>query len=73
VTEDADQPQPVLRVVRGEPTAEELAAVLAVITSRAATHRKAGRPPSAWGVSARQLRRPLSPGLGAWRLSQRLR
>ena len=65
--------QPVLRIVRGEPTAEELAALLAVITARAVTHEPAERPRSAWAESARGLRRPISPGPGAWRLSQRLR
>jgi hypothetical protein len=47
--------------------------LLAVITARAVTHEPAERPRSAWAESARGLRRPISPGPGAWRLSQRLR
>jgi hypothetical protein len=64
---DPEAARPLLRVVRGEPTADELAALLAVITAKVATQTKAARPRSAWGDAARRLRRPLSPGPGAWR------
>ncbi|HZB51776.1 MAG TPA: acyl-CoA carboxylase subunit epsilon [Mycobacteriales bacterium] len=59
-----------LRVVRGEPTAEELAALVAVLTARAAAGR-AGRPRlrSAWADPATRLRTPLAPGPAAWRRS----
>jgi Acyl-CoA carboxylase epsilon subunit len=60
---------PMLRVVRGEPTAEELAALLVVLTARAATAPTLARPGSAWADPAGGLRRPLSPGTGAWRRS----
>jgi hypothetical protein len=69
----AGEDQPVLRIVRGGPTDDELAAVLAVITAKAAAHPQFTHPRSAWADPAHQLRRPLSPGPGAWRLSQRLR
>ena len=63
-------PGPVLRVIRGDATPEEIAAVVAVLLSRAAT---ADTPPpsapSAWADRSRLLRRPLSPGPGAWRRS----
>jgi hypothetical protein len=59
--------QPLLRVVRGEPTAEELAALVAVVTARAATIRPVTTPGSAWTDRRRQVRRPLHPGPGAWR------
>ena len=66
VTEPAAAP--LLTVVRGEPTPEQLAALVAVLAARSA----GGDPepvaaPSLW--SAPQLRQPLHPGPGAWRAS----
>ncbi|KWX02426.1 acyl-CoA carboxylase subunit epsilon [Carbonactinospora thermoautotrophica] len=63
---------PFLRVVRGEPTAEELAAVVVVLQARAAAAAGAAapaEPPSAWRDRSRYVRRPLAPGPGAWRAS----
>jgi len=63
----------VLRVVRGDPTPEELAALVAVLAARsaaaAAAASTAAPPPSAWRDRRRYVRRPLSPGPGAWRAS----
>jgi hypothetical protein len=61
---------PLLRVVRGQPTAEELAALIAVVTARAAAA-DADRPRSrsTWADPSRQLRRPMQHGPGAWRRS----
>ena len=71
-----DFDRPVLRVVRGDATPEEIAALVAVLLSRAASAGQAPaggaapRPaPSAWADRSRQLRRPLFPGPGAWRRS----
>jgi hypothetical protein len=66
-----DAERPVLRVVRGDATPEEIAAVLAVLLSRAVPAAGgAPRPaPSAWADRGRQLRRPLFPGPDAWRRS----
>jgi hypothetical protein len=63
-------PPPFLRVVRGEPTAEELAALVAVLAARAAAA-AAGRPRprSAWADPAARLRVPPAPGPAAWRRS----
>ncbi|PSK97029.1 acyl-CoA carboxylase epsilon subunit-like protein [Murinocardiopsis flavida] len=67
---------PFLRVVRGEPTADEVAALVAVLAARARAAR-AGRgggahaPRSAWRDRARLVRAPLRPGPGAWRMSTR--
>ncbi len=58
---------PLLRVVRGEPTAEELAALIAVLSTRGAP---APAPPPArspWGRPV--LRGSLHTGPGAWRSS----
>jgi hypothetical protein len=70
---DSSEAQPLLRVVRGQPTDEELAALVAVLTSRASTSAQPARLRSAWADPARQMRRPLAHGPDAWRLSQRLR
>jgi hypothetical protein len=65
--------RPVLKVVRGEPTDAELAALIAVIAARAAAASASdsvGVPPrSVWSDPAHALRRPLSPGADAWRRS----
>lgn len=65
MTEDPDQS---LHVVKGDPTPEELAAVVAVGSAKAAA---AGEParPSNWAAYWRSVREPLRPGRGAWRAS----
>jgi len=65
-----------LRVVRGDATPEEIAAVVAVLLSRSAAASGGGAPParpapSAWADRSRQLRCPLFPGPDAWRRSAR--
>jgi hypothetical protein len=73
----AHENPPHLVVVRGEPTAEELAALTAVLSARAAAARAAAEAPaepapaSGWRDRSRGLRSPLRPGPGAWRLSLR--
>ena len=67
----ADPNQPVLRVIRGDATDEEIAALLTVLATRSAT---AGvpvpeAPVSTWNQRASALRRPLPTGPGAWRTS----
>lgn len=71
---EQQQPEPFLRVVRGELTPEETAALVAVIATRTAQSRAvAAAPRSAWRDRSRALRQPLSPGPGAWRASGRPR
>ena len=60
---------PYLRVVRGEPTAEELAALVAVLAARSAPPAPAAGPRSAWADPARRLGLTSRPGPGAWRRS----
>jgi Acyl-CoA carboxylase epsilon subunit len=61
---------PRLRVVRGEPDAAELAALLAVVTARAAARAAPVEPArSAWADPTRRLRIAPSAGPGAWRRS----
>ena len=66
---DTDAPErPLLRVVSGEPTTEELAALTAVVASLAAAKpRRRPTPVGAWSSSADSLRQYLRPGPGAWR------
>jgi hypothetical protein len=71
---------PLLRVVRGEPGPEEIAALTAVLTAVAARSAAAGESPSAaadrraraaWVDRAGSLRGPLPHGAGAWRAAGR--
>jgi hypothetical protein len=63
--------RPVLRIVRGDATPEELAALVAVVCAVAAgaATRDDAPPPSAWNDRAAALRRPLPHGPGAWHAS----
>ena len=61
-----------IRVVRGQPTDEELAAVLMVITAQAAASslaakRKQLRPE--WNAAHRSVRKSFEHGAGTWRRS----
>ena len=64
--------RPLLRVVRGEPTPEELAALLAVLSARDSS---GGPTPaavrSAWSDRAGLVRKPPAPGPGQWTRSSR--
>ena len=60
-------PVPLLRVVRGDPTSEELAALLAVVTARRSDEAAPEPVPSLW--SRPVLRAALAHGSGAWRAS----
>jgi hypothetical protein len=68
----ADQPErPGLRVVRGDPTAEELAALVTVLVTRSGEMAEPARGRSAWNDPARLVRRPLGHGPGGWQASGR--
>jgi len=43
----------VIRVVRGEPTPEELAALVTVLLARRPTRHRIPSPPARWAASAR--------------------
>ncbi|WP_409330450.1 acyl-CoA carboxylase epsilon subunit [Trujillonella humicola] len=62
---------PLLSVVRGEPTAEELAALTAVVAalSQRREPRRRPSPVGAWGAPVH--RRPLRAGPGGWASSGR--
>ena len=59
-----------VRVVRGEPSDDELATLAVVLFARAARPATAADlPRSMWRDRAVLLRAPLMPGRGAWRAS----
>ena len=67
--------RPLLTVVRGGPTPEQLAALVAVVTARASAAAEAQNAAAEVAAAARPLwaapvlRSPLSHGPGAWRAS----
>jgi hypothetical protein len=72
-----DAAVPLILVRGGEPTPEELAALLAVLAARTATSGDPGTPAPApafagYGPGARRyaMRRPLTPGPDGWRQSR---
>jgi hypothetical protein len=72
--ETVETPKPILRVVKGDLTPEELAALVAVVAARnaAAAHaaaRSAKRPRSEWGHPGHAVRRPHRVGIDQWRRS----
>jgi len=64
---DATQKQPLLRVVRGNPTPEELAALVAVVATRGSAEPDPAPVRSLWARPV--LRTALPHGPGAWRAS----
>jgi hypothetical protein len=63
---------PVFAVVRGSPTDEEVAALVAVLTLT--NRRSAAEPdtrPSGWSAYWRTVKAPIIPGPDAWRMSVR--
>ena len=66
---------PVLEVVAGDPSAEDLAALTvalsAVLTARGAPAGQPGRAASGWADRSRLMNAPLRPGPDAWCRSAR--
>ena len=73
-TEETQQP-PLLRIVKGDPTPEEVAALVSVVSAmaagaaEAAANQKAPKPE--WSAHHRKLRPTHRHGAGAWRNSAR--
>ena len=61
--------EPLLRVVAGSPTADEVAVVVAVLSSRGRAVAEERPQFSLWARKSRQTRPSLRPGFGAWRAS----
>lgn len=68
--EETENSQPLLRVVSGDPTPEELAIVIALVSARAGAS-KPTEPKrlSLWASKGRQTRPSLGAGFGSWRAS----
>lgn len=68
--QEADRP--LLRVVHGDPSSEELAALVTVVAARRAADGEPPRPHrSRWGDPSARMRRRLAHGPDAWRTSAR--
>jgi len=67
---DAEQSAPALEVVAGEPSAEELAALVAVLSAvarpAAVTENPEGARVDSWAASWRGIGAPVPLGPGAW-------
>jgi hypothetical protein len=64
--------RPLLRVVKGEPTAEELAALTVVVAALSQRReRRRPTPVGAWASHADGHRLPVRQGPGGWRASGR--
>jgi Acyl-CoA carboxylase epsilon subunit len=65
--------EPLLRVVKGDPTAEELAALTVVVAALSQRPRPRRRPTpvGGWASRADAVRLPLQPGPGGWRAAGR--
>ena len=75
VTGDAEAEQPLLRIVKGDPTPEEIAALVSVVSAMAAGAAEAAAkdqaPKPEWSAHHRKLRAAHRHGAGAWRHSAR--
>ena len=60
--------KPLLGIVHGNPTPDEVAVIVAVVASRSRTVEEAPHF-SLWSRKSRQVRPSLRPGFGAWRAS----
>lgn len=65
----SDHPRAHLRIVRGDATPEEIAALVAVLAARRTAEAPAEPGPQNWRNPARGMRKPLAPGKSAWRAS----
>ncbi len=66
--DDVDRSEPLLHVVSGHPTVEELAALTAVVASLSSAQEDTGANGNTRTWGRRELaRRRLAPGRGAWK------
>jgi hypothetical protein len=71
VNQTPEERRAAFRVVRGEPSGEDLAALTVVLAAVAASPPAASAPPvpSRWSDPSARFRTPLHPGPGVWRMS----
>jgi hypothetical protein len=74
-TQETEQQPPLLRIVKGDPTPEEVAALVSVVSAMAAGAAEAAAndtaPKPEWSAHHRKLRATHRHGAGAWRNSAR--
>ena len=63
----SNEKAPLLKVVQGNPTPEELAAIIAVVASRKLRVEEPKSNFSLWARRSRLVRPAMRPGPGAWR------
>jgi hypothetical protein len=74
MTQDQQSQQhPAIKITKGNPTDEEIAAVVAVLTAHAAARpaTQPAPPRSGWAAYWRTVRAPVTPGPGAWQAAVR--
>jgi hypothetical protein len=72
MTEKPNESSDVFRIVRGNPTEEEVAAVVSVLAaSREQPPEQEQRPQSGWAAYWRGVRAPIRPGPGSWQAAIR--
>jgi hypothetical protein len=72
MTETPTQDRPLLRVVKGDPSAEELAALTVVVAALSQRRpRRRPTPVGAWASRLDAVRPSLQTGPGAWRAAGR--
>jgi predicted RecB family endonuclease len=68
-SEEAAEQRPVLRIVNGDATPEEVAAIVAVLSAAGGAPAPRRRRVSEWSAHHRGVRRTLPHGPGGWRSS----
>ena len=66
---DPNRTAPAITVMAGNPTDEELAAVISLLSRLPRTEVVQPNPPSHWSNKAAMMRPRINPGPGAWRAS----
>lgn len=69
MADDAAEQRPLLRVIRGDATPEEVAALVAVVAALGAGGAESPRRTPEWSAHHRTMRRSLPHGPGGWRSS----
>jgi hypothetical protein len=67
--DDVPTERPFLRIVKGDATPEEIAALVAVLASVGGATRPEKKPAPAWAAHHRKVRVTLPHGPGGWRSS----
>lgn len=67
MTSESQATRPTLRIVRGNPSAEDVATIVAVLSAAAVAEETSARQVSGWGTPSAMHRPEMSaPGPGAW-------